>query len=60
AREFGARRIVLYGFDFDNPHPKEGSDPAVKLRKLKWAERIIYGNGGADIVRPSDECGGSD
>lgn len=52
AREFGAGKIILYGFDFDNPNPKEGSDPEVKLRKLKWAEKIIYANGGADIVLP--------
>ncbi len=52
AREFGARRIVLLGFDFDHPTPKEGSDPAVKLRKLAWARRIIFSGGGSDIVQP--------
>ena len=41
AQEFGARRIRLMGFDFDNPNPKKGSDPATKLRKLQWARRII-------------------
>lgn len=40
-QEFGVRRIVLRGFDFLHPNPKPGSDPAVKLRKLGWAERII-------------------
>ena len=49
AREFGARHILLYGFDFDNPNPKEGSDPARKLKKLAWAKRIIYSGGGKDI-----------
>lgn len=41
AESFGCRRIVLEGFDFGNPNPKQGSDPTVKLRKLAWAERII-------------------
>ena len=45
AVHFGARRSVLRGFDFDDPMPKEGSDPAVKLRKLGWARRIISGLG---------------
>ena len=52
AREFGAERILLLGFDFENPNPKEGSDPEVKRRKLAWAKRIIFGNGGSDIVQP--------
>ncbi len=41
ARHFGCRRILLPGFDYSSPMPKEGSDPAVKLRKLRWAKRII-------------------
>lgn len=49
AREFGARSIRLYGFDFENPNPKEGSDPEIKRRKLAWARRIIY-SPGDDIV----------
>ena len=43
AQELGARRVLLEGFDFEHPNPKPGSDPAVKLRKLAWAERIIHG-----------------
>ncbi len=50
AREFGAGRILLYGFDFEHPNPKTGSDPAVKLRKLSWARRIIFSEGGKDII----------
>jgi 2-amino-4-hydroxy-6-hydroxymethyldihydropteridine diphosphokinase len=42
ARHFGARRINLVGFDFDNPSCKEGSDPAVKKKKLSWAKHIIF------------------
>ena len=49
ARHMGAKRIFLYGFDFDVPSFKDGSDPEVKMRKLRWAERII-GNS-SDIVR---------
>ena len=41
ARHFGCRRILLPGFDYDHPMPKEGSDPAMKSRKLAWAKRII-------------------
>ncbi len=52
AREFGARRIVLLGFDFDHPNPKEGSDPAVKRHKLAWARRIIFSSDASDIIQP--------
>lgn len=52
AQEMGARRVVLEGFDFSEPCPKDGSDPAVKLRKLRWAERIIRSLGGVEVVRP--------
>ncbi len=52
AREFGARRILLLGFDFDHPNPKEGCDPAVKLRKLAWARRIIFSGDASDIIQP--------
>ncbi|MFN3384904.1 MAG: 6-hydroxymethylpterin diphosphokinase MptE-like protein [Archaeoglobaceae archaeon] len=34
AKNFGARKIVLYGFNFEKA---EG----VKLRKLKWAKKIL-------------------
>lgn len=50
AREFGAGKILLYGFDFEHPNPKNGTDPSRKLRKLSWAHRIIYSSGGKDIV----------
>ena len=49
ARHFGARRIFLYGFDYDNPSTKEGSDPEVKRKKLSWAKRIIGDS--PDIIR---------
>lgn len=41
AVHFGAGRIHLRGFDYDDPMPKDGNDPSVKKRKLAWAERII-------------------
>ena len=49
ARHMGAKRILLYGFDFDNPSSKDGSDPAVKKKKLQWAKRVIGES--SDIVR---------
>ena len=51
ARHFGIRRIILLGFDFDNPSFKDGSDPAMKARKLRWAEKIIDPSS-PDIVWP--------
>ena len=41
AYHFGVRDIRLVGFDYDDPMPKEGSDPEMKKRKLQWAKRII-------------------
>ena len=49
ARHMGAKRIYLYGFDFANPSYKDGSDPEIKKRKLRWAERIIGSS--SDIIR---------
>ena len=43
ARHFGCRRILLPGFDYEHPTPKEGSDQSTKARKLRWARRIIEG-----------------
>ena len=51
ARHFGIRRIILLGFDFDNPSFKDGSDPAMKARKLRWAEKIIDPSS-PDIIWP--------
>ena len=55
AQSFGVGKVVLEGFDFDNPSPKAGSDPAVKLRKLSWARRIIDSlDGRMQLVRLSE------
>lgn len=56
AQEFGVRRIRLMGFDFDDPNPKKGGDPAMKLRKLQWARRII-GKVSEDIEIVPDVAG---
>lgn len=45
AAHYGARRLVLAGWDFDHPVAKPGKDPAVKARKLAWARRLIDGLG---------------
>lgn len=49
AQEMGCRRVTLSGFDFDHPMPKEGTDPAVKLRKLSWARRVISSLDGVEV-----------
>ncbi|RLF65126.1 MAG: hypothetical protein DRN33_00230 [Thermoplasmata archaeon] len=41
ARHFGARKITLAGFDFENPREKEGKDIETKRRKLRWAKKLI-------------------
>jgi len=41
AEHFGAGTVRLVGFDYEDPMPKEGSDPVMKARKLSWAKRII-------------------
>jgi uncharacterized Rossmann fold enzyme len=41
ALHFGARRINLVGFDFDNPREKDGRESREKVRKLLWAKKII-------------------
>jgi len=40
ANHFGASKIQLLGFDFEHPSPKD-ENPAVKLRKLAWAKKLI-------------------
>jgi len=42
ARHFGAKDILLLGFDFDKPSKKEMSDPKIKSLKLWWAKEIIF------------------
>ena len=41
AIHFGARKIILKGFDFDNPMGKPIIDMELKLKKLKYAKQLI-------------------
>ena len=50
ARHFGAKRITLAGFNFDEPAVKPGTDKEMKRRKLAWAKRIIFDMNPADVV----------
>ncbi len=43
ANHFGVREIGIAGWDLDHPYPKEGSDPAIKSKKLRWAREIVAG-----------------
>ena len=45
AKHFGAKEILLVGWDLDSPAPKQGRDPMVKQRKLNCASRIINNEG---------------
>ncbi len=40
ADHLGARSLLLLGFDFENPSPKD-ADPEVKKRKLDWAYILL-------------------
>lgn len=50
ARHFGAKNILLLGFDFDRPHMMNGSDDKTNRKKLRWAERIIRDCNDPDVV----------
>lgn len=54
ARNFGSKRILLQGFDFETPRFQKGKDAEISLRKLKWAEKIIFEMNPPDveIIRP--------
>lgn len=41
ARHFGVKSIRTIGWDLDRPCPKEGTDPLMKARKLRWAREIL-------------------
>ncbi len=51
AHHFGASRIRLLGFDFHNPSPKD-SPGEIKLRKLRWAERLVAKLGDSVVLGP--------
>jgi uncharacterized Rossmann fold enzyme len=50
ARHFGAKEIMLEGFDFERPRVREGEDPERSAKKLRWAEKIIKEMNPADVV----------
>lgn len=50
ARHFGAKNILLLGFDFKEPGSKIDSDPKTKKAKLEWARKIIFDLNTADVV----------
>lgn len=50
ARHFGATRIRLLGFDFENPNPKLGCEIETKRKKLTWAKRLIFDHNPGHIV----------
>ncbi len=54
ARHFGAKEILLEGFNFDDPRLREGDVFERSLKKLKWAEKIIFEMNPSDvsITRP--------
>jgi len=41
AEHFGSKHISTIGWDLEHPYPKEGSDPNMKSRKLRWAREIL-------------------
>ena len=50
ARHFGAKKIILFGFDFDVPAHKDGADIEMKKRKLRWAKKVIYDMNPGDVT----------
>jgi uncharacterized Rossmann fold enzyme len=50
ARHFGAKDILLLGFDFDKPSKKTGTDPKIKSKKLWWAKKIIFDHNQAGVT----------
>ena len=49
ARHFGAKEILLEGFDFENPRLREGDVLECSLKKLKWAKNIIFEMNPSDV-----------
>ena len=48
---FDADNVELRGFDFSEPCLKDGTSPEIKLKKLRWAEKIISMFGDRVIIR---------
>ena len=41
AQHLGARRVLLWGFEFDRTDEPEGPEQTRKLAKLAWAQRLL-------------------
>jgi uncharacterized Rossmann fold enzyme len=57
AKHFGATKIRLLGFDFEDPAPKIGKEIEIKRKKLFWAKRLIFDNNREHVclwVPPND------
>lgn len=54
ARHFGAKKILLEGFDFENPRLRKGDEKERSVKKLRWARKIIcdMNPAGIEILRP--------
>ncbi len=52
AHHFGAKKIHLVGFDFENPRLKKGKDMEKKRKKLLWAKMLVdyLRDRGANII----------
>ena len=50
ARQFGAIKIRLLGFDFEEPSPKPGREIEVKRKKLLCAKRLIFDHNPENVI----------
>ncbi|MDR2866654.1 MAG: DUF115 domain-containing protein [Methanomassiliicoccaceae archaeon] len=50
ARHFGAKKMILVGFEFDTPSRKPDTDTEMKKRKLRWAKKIIFDMNPDDVT----------
>jgi hypothetical protein len=50
ARHFGAKKIFLIGFNFDEPAYKPNINMEMKKRKLHWAKKIIFDMNPSDVI----------
>ena len=55
ARHFGAKKILLLGFDLEHPHEQAGKSGYTKSKKLAWAKRLIFDMNPKDVelIMPS-------
>lgn len=51
ASHFGAREIIIKNFDFDDVSAENDENKEIKMRKLKWAKKIIEECGKHSLIR---------